>query len=175
MRRFLRGLDFFRLLRDAHRGLGVGGDFSLGKLVLTIVAMLLVGAKRLEQLRFMSHDPLLLRFAGASRMPTARSLGRALGRMSWRTWPELERLSTAMVRQGTQPLNLRRWTLDIDGSVLSTGLQVERAERGYNPHHRKNPSYFPILATLAQTGHVVGHLNRRDQIKLRHRALTPAR
>lgn len=170
VRRFLRGMGFLRSLRDAERTLRIGGDFSLRKLVLTLVAMLLTGAKRLEHLRFMSGDPLLLRFVGASRMPTARSLGRGLARMSWRTWPELDRLSTAMVRRATQRLNVRRWTIDIDGSVLTTGLKVERAERGYNPHHRKNPSYFPILATLAQTGHVVGHLNRRGNVHDSHRS-----
>jgi hypothetical protein len=139
-------------------------------LVLTVVAMLLAGAKRLEHLLFMGSDPLLLRFVGLSRAPSARSLGRSLRRLSWRTWAELERLSTWMVRLGTQSLKLRRWTLDIDGSVLTTGLRVERAERGYNPHHRKNPSYFPILATLAQTGHVVGHLNRRGNVHDSHRS-----
>jgi hypothetical protein len=168
MRRFLRGVGFFDALRDAEKRLRIGGDFSLRKLVLTIVAMLLAGAKRLEHLLFIGSDPLLLRLVGASRTPTARSLGRALRRMSWRTWPELDRLSTAMVRSGTQSLNLRRWTIDIDGTVLTTGLQVERAQRGYNPHQRKNPSYFPILATLAQTGHVVGHLNRRGNVHDSH-------
>jgi hypothetical protein len=170
MRRFLRSLGFFPSLRDAERRLGIGGDFSLRKVVLTVVAMLLAGAKRLEHLLFVGNDPLLLRFVGASRAPTARSLGRALCRMSWRTWPELDRLSTAIVRSSTQSLNLRRWTIDIDGTVLTTGQQVERAQRGYNPHHRKNPSYFPILATLAQTGHVVGHLNRRGNVHDSHRS-----
>jgi hypothetical protein len=29
--------------------------------------------------------------------------------------------------------------------VVSTGLQVKRAFRGFNPHHRKVPSYYPII------------------------------
>jgi len=75
--------------------------------------------------------------------------------MTFRTWPVLDRLSTSMLEKAQRACTLPRWTIDIDGTVLTTGLQVERAERGYNPHHRKNPSYYPILATVAQTGHVL--------------------
>jgi hypothetical protein len=54
--------------------------------------------------------------------------------------------------------------------VLTTGLAVAGAERGYNPHHRKNPSYYPLLATLAQTGHVVSHRNRPGNVHDSHRS-----
>ena len=169
LRRFLRGLGLFAAVRASEKKVAIGGDFSFAKVVLSVLAMLLVGAKRLGHLAFLRDDPLFLRFAGLSLAPTARSLGRALGRMSWKTWPELDRLCRLAVHRATERLDLRRWTLDIDGSVLTTGLQVERAYRGFNPHHRKNPSYYPILATLAQTGHVVGHMNRRGNVHDSHR------
>ena len=35
------------------------------------------------------------------------------------------------------------------------GLQVERAFRGFNPHQRKVPSYYPIMAHLAETTHIL--------------------
>lgn len=169
LRRFLRGLGFCSALRDGEKKMRMGGDFSLSKVVLTVVGMLLVGAKRLRHLTFIGSDPLFLRFVGLSRAPSERSLGRALARMGWRVWPELDRLSHLVVRGAVERIGLRRWTIDIDGSVLTTGLQVERAERGFNPHHRKNPSYYPILATLAQTGHVIGHRNRRGNVHDSHR------
>jgi hypothetical protein len=169
VRRFLRRVGFFAAIRESAERLRVRGDFSFGKVVLAVVGMLLVGAKRLRHLAFVGSDPLFLRLVGLCRVPTERSLGRALTRMGWRVWPELDRLSYAMVNAGTAALGIRRWTIDIDGSVLTTGLQVERAERGYNPHHRKNPSYYPILATLAQTGHVIGHMNRRGNVHDSHR------
>ena len=170
LRRFLGGLGFFRELASSERRLGIGGDFSFAKVVLTVLAMLLVGAKRTRHLEFLRDDPLVLRFAGLTRAPTERSLARSLRRMTYRTWPELERLSLLVVRNAPECLDLPRWTLDVDGSVLTTGLQVERAKRGFNPHHRKNPSYYPILATLAQTGHVLGHLNRRGNVHDSHRS-----
>jgi hypothetical protein len=54
--------------------------------------------------------------------------------------------------------------VDVDGVVVSTGLKVERAFRGYNPHHRKVPSYYPIMAHLAETTHVLGVKNRSGNV-----------
>lgn len=61
-------------------------------------------------------------------------------------------------------LPVRALTLDVDGSVVSTGQQVERAFRGFNPHHRKVPSYFPIFAQVGETGHVLRVQNRSGNI-----------
>lgn len=55
-------------------------------------------------------------------------------------------------------------TLDVDGTVLSTGLQVERAFRGYNPHRQKVPSYFPIMTYVAESGHIARIENRSGNI-----------
>jgi Transposase DDE domain group 1 len=170
LRRFLRRLGFFDELRRAERTSRVRGDFSFRAAVLLVVGMLFVGARRLHHVAFLRDDPLFLRFIGLSRSPSERSVSRTLKKMTWRTWPVLDRLSRRAVRAATDRLDLKRWTVDIDGSVLTTGLQVERAERGFNPHHRKNPSYYPILATLAQTGHVIGHRNRRGNVHDSHRS-----
>lgn len=170
VRRFLRSLDFAAELRRSEQKLGLGGDLSLAKVVLTVVGMLIAGAKRLRHLAFLGNDPVFLRFAGLSKAPSERSLSRALKKMTYRTWPELDRLATLVARAALDDIDARRWTLDIDGSVLTTGLQVERAKRGFNPHHRKNPSYYPILCTIAQTGHVLGHHNRRGNVHDSHGA-----
>jgi hypothetical protein len=168
VRRSLRMLDFASELRRSAQKLHLGGDLSLTQLVLSVVGMLLAGAKRLHHIAFLADDPVFLRFAGLSRAPTERSLSRALKRLTWRTWPELDRLTTLVARAALDDIDARRWTLDIDGSVLTTGLEVERAERGFNPHHRKNPSYYPLLCTVAQTGHVLGHKNRRGNVHDSH-------
>ncbi len=36
--------------------------------------------------------------------------------------------------------------------------------RGFNPHHRKNPSYYSLLAHLAQTGHILRLRNRPGNV-----------
>ena len=69
-----------------------------------------------------------------------------------------------MVSEAIQKQCMPRLTLDIDGSGISTGGSVEWAYRGFNPHHRKDPSYYPILAHLAQTGHILRVKNRPGNV-----------
>ena len=42
---------------------------------------------------------------------------------------------------------LSRVTLDLDGTVMRTGLCAEGAERGFNPHHPKDKSYVSARRT----------------------------
>lgn len=60
-------------------------------------------------------------------------------------------------------MRLPRLTIDVDGTVVRTGATVAWAFRGFNPHHRKDPSYYPLLAHLAQTGHILRCKNRPVQ------------
>ena len=55
-------------------------------------------------------------------------------------------------------------TLEVDGSVVSTGLKVEGARRGFNPHRRRVPSYYPITAYEANTGQVLRVGNRAGNV-----------
>src|SRR2546422_281922 len=75
------------------------------------------------------------------------------------------KLNGELIAPIVQRLPLRTLTVDVDGTVISTGLTVERAFRGYNPHHRKVPSYYPISAYLAETGHVLRVQNRSGNVE----------
>lgn len=59
---------------------------------------------------------------------------------------------------------LARATIDFDGTVIRTGDQVDGAERGFNPHHPKDPSYYPLTGHLAQTGQLLGVWNRPGNV-----------
>lgn len=47
-----------------------------------------------------------------------------------------------------------------DGAVVRAGSQAQWAFRGFNPHHRKDKSYYPLLAHVAQTGQILRLKNR---------------
>lgn len=69
-----------------------------------------------------------------------------------------------LVCDDIERLGLRRLTVDLDGSVIRTGNQVAWAVRGYNPHHPKDPSYYPIFAHLAETGQILRLKNRPGNV-----------
>ena len=48
--------------------------------------------------------------------------------------------------------------------MITTGATVVLAFKGFNPHHRKDPSYYPILAHLAQSGRILKVKNRLGNV-----------
>lgn len=169
-RRYLRQRRVTAHLADSERRLPRRGDLRFVPLVLLVVAMLLVGGRRLRHVEFLGDDPLVRRITGLRRVPSRRTLARRLGALRKIDLAEIDRLILVTAADSIGGHRIPRLTIDIDGSVLTTGLTVTGAVRGYNPHHRKNPSYYPITATVAQTGHVLSHRNRPGNVHDSHRA-----
>jgi Transposase DDE domain group 1 len=162
LRRYLRQLDLpFRL---RHACAASGGDYGGDRLAQLIVALFYVGARRLEHLRYVAGDPLVARFCGLARMPTARTVGNWLRQFTHATIAPLAQLNHELVIDVVKRLALPRLTIDVDGTVIRTGATVGWAFRGFNPHHRKDPSYYPLLAHLAQTGHILRVKNRPGNV-----------
>src|SRR6266536_1936200 len=162
LRRYLRGRDLPRRLRAACAS--TGGDYGGGRLALLILSLFYVGARRLEHLRYVAGDPLIARFAGLTRVPTARTVGNWLRQFTQQTLAPLVQLNHALVVDAVTRLALPRLTIDVDGTVVRTGATVGWAFRGFNPHHRKDPSYYPLLAHVAQTGHILRMKNRPGNV-----------
>ena len=104
------------------------------------------------------------RFCSLLRLPRERSVVRWLKRFTHKSLQALVELNSQIVCQAIEKQRLGRLTLDIDGSVITTGAKVSWAFRGFNPHHRKDPSYYPLLAHLAQTGHILRVKNRPGNV-----------
>jgi hypothetical protein len=99
-----------------------------------------------------------------ARLPTARTVGNWLRQFTQATLAPLVRLNHDLVIDAVTRLALPRLTIDIDGTVVRTGATVGWAFRGFNPHHRKDPSYYPLLAHVAQTGHILRVKNRPGNV-----------
>ena len=162
LRRYLRQVDLPQRLRAACTA--TGGDYGGGRLALLVLALLYVGARRLEHLRYVAGDPLIARFCGVARIPTARTVGNWLRQFTQATLAPLVQLNHDVVIDAVKRLALPRLTIDVDGTVVRTGATVGWAFRGFNPHHRKDPSYYPLLAHVAQTGHILRVKNRPGNV-----------
>jgi Luciferase-like monooxygenase/Transposase DDE domain group 1 len=162
LRRYLWQHDLPRRVRTACSG--TGRDYGGGRLALLVLALLYVGARRLEHLRYVAGDPLIARFCGLARIPTARTVGNWLRQFTQNTLAPLVQLNHDLVIDAVRRLALPRLTIDIDGPVVRTGATVSWAFRGFNPHHRKDPSYYPLLAHVAQTGHILRVKNRPGNV-----------
>src|SRR5215467_5196760 len=162
LRRYLRTIDLPRRLQAACAALG--GDYGGARLALLLMALPYVGARRLEHLQYLVGDPLVRRFTGLARVPTARTVSNWLRRFTQETLRPLVRLNQDLVLDTVARLKVPRLTLDVDGTVVRTGATVAWAFRGFNPHHRKDRSYYPLLAHVAQTGHILRIKNRPGNV-----------
>src|SRR6266508_404623 len=162
VRRYLHRLDVMGRLRRAVAD--VPSDYGGARLALLVVALFYVGARRLEHLRYLAGDRLIARFCGVARFPTAHTVSNWLKQFTQATLAPLIQLNHDLVVEAVTKLRLPRLTLDVDGTVVCTGAKVQWAFRGFNPHHRKALSYYPLVAHLAQTGHILRLKNRPGNV-----------
>ena len=87
-------------------------------------------------------------------------MGNWLRQFTHATLVPLVQLNHDLVVEAVQRLALPRLTIDVDGTVVRTGATAGSAFRGFNPHHRKDTSYYPLLAHVAQTVHILRVKNR---------------
>ena len=139
-------------------------DYGARRMILLMLGLLIAGGRRLWHLRYLAEDPIVQRFASLKRVPSPMTAGRWLRQFTQEHVELLLTLNSSITTAAIQRLRLRRITVDVDGSVLSTGATVEGARRGFNPHHRKVPSYYPITAYEAQSGQVLRVHNRSGNI-----------
>lgn len=164
LRRYFALLDLHRRIRQAFSAYRLSGDYGCGRLVLLIIALLVVGARRLEHLRYLAHDPLVGRLCGLARIPSERTVVNWLKQFTQEALQALISLNSTLLYEQVERLGLSRLTIDIDGTVVRTGGAVAWAFRGFNPHHRKDRSYYPLLAHLAQTGQILRLRNRPGNV-----------
>ncbi len=164
LRRYFSLLGLHRRIRHAFSGYGLGGDYGAGRLVCLVITLIVVGARRLEHLRYLAHDPLVARLCGLARIPTNRTVVNWLKQFTQEALQALISLNSALLYEQLEQLKLPRLTIDVDGTVVRTGNTVAWAFRGYNPHFKKDPSYYPLLAHLAQTGHILRLKNRPGNV-----------
>jgi Transposase DDE domain group 1 len=164
VRRYFAACDLVTLLRRELGAVLPRSDFGAIRMVLVVLALIISGGRRVHHILFVAEDPVVLRLCGLRRMPTPRSVGRWLAEFRVRHVTALQRVNALVAAKAIVRAGLRRLTIDVDGSVVSTGLKVERAQRGYNPHRRKVPSYYPITAYEAQSGQILRAQNRSGNV-----------
>src|SRR6266404_9257827 len=164
LRRYFHLIGLNHRIRRGFREHQLRGDYSCTHLVLLVIALLVVGARRLQHLRYVAHDPLFARLCGLARIPADRTVVKWLKEFTQASLGALMRINSELLYDQIQQLGLRRLTIDIDGTVIRTGNKVAWAMHGFNPHHPKDPSYYPLLAHLAQTGQILRLKNRPGNV-----------
>ena len=137
--RYMQRIDFNRRLARRLSGARLPTDFGVVAMVRVLLALIILGGRRVRHIQFLEGDSLVRRFCGLQQLPAARTVGRWMTWFDARTVQRIGDLNADLVAEQITAMPLRTLTIDVDGTVVSSGLTAERAFRGYNPHHRKVP------------------------------------
>ena len=149
-------LELKERLRACVRHLRPRGAYGSATILLLLVGHLMLGWRRLRDLDYYRDDPLVARFLGLRRLPDVATISRALRRFDGQVVDRLRDLLRSLVLQRILESRLQRVTVDFDGSVLSTKSRTtEGTAVGYNSKAKGCRSYYPLYATVAQTGQVL--------------------
>ena len=153
-----------RQLSGCFRHLTVSPIFGHGVVVLLLVVHLLLGYRRLQDMRYYQDDPMVRRLLGLERLPDVATVSRTLAGLDEASVTHLRRLNRQRVLEQLGKLGLARITLDFDGSVLSTGRFAEGTAVGFNRKKKGQRSYYPLFCTIAQTGQVLDVWHRPGNV-----------
>lgn len=138
--------------------------FPPNRVFLQLVVQLMLGFRSLSEQAYYRHDPMVKRLLGLSEMPDTATLSRQLQRVDEKSLDRLHQLVRNLVLERLGLLVPARVTIDFDGLVQSTKRHAEGLAVGYNPKKKGQRSYYPLFATIAQTGQVLDFLHRSGDV-----------
>ncbi len=151
-------------LSGCFRHLKVSPIFGHHVVVLLLIVHLLLGYRRLQDMRYYADDPMVHRLLGLKRLPDVATVSRSLAGLDAASVANLRCLNRQRVLEQLGILGLARITLDFDGSVLSTGRFAEGTAVGFNRKKKGQRSYYPLFCTVAQTGQVLDLWHRPGNV-----------
>src|SRR6266536_419363 len=151
-------------IRKACAHLGERNLYSPATIVQVLIVHLLLCFRKLRDVEFYEDDPLVKRVLGLKILPSVSTIGRTLKEFDERAVEAHHELNRTQVTDRLQMLEIRRVTLDFDGSVSSTKRHAEGSAVGFNKQKKGARSYYPLFCTVAQTGQVFDVLHRSGNV-----------
>ena len=132
--------------------------------VLLLIVHMLLGYRELRHIRYYRDAPMVRRVLGLSRLPDVSRISRMLAGADQSSVDSLRALLSELVLDRLSTLDIKRVTLDFDGSVIGTNRHAEATAVGFNKKKKGQRSYYPLFCTVAQTGQVLDVLHRPGNV-----------
>ena len=161
---FFHQLGLKDRLKKCFSHLGGSAVYSHHVVMLLLVVHLLLGYRELRDLRYYQDDEMVKRVLGLKRLPEVSTVSRRLAQADQHSVERVQMENRDLVLSRAVRLALSRVTVDFDGSVLSTGRRAEGTAVGFNKKKKGQRSYYPLFATVAQTGQVLDVLHRPGNV-----------
>lgn len=140
------------------------GTYRFWKLFLLLIVHRILGFRRLRDAQGHRADPLLKQVVGLPEIPDVSTLSRRLRAMDEPRVGKAHEGNRQLVLDGLAEHRIRRFTLDFDGSVLSTRRHAQGSAVGFNRKRKGERSYYPLLCTVAQSAQVFDFVHRPGNV-----------
>jgi Transposase DDE domain group 1 len=152
------------LLKGCFGHLKANPVFGHATVVMLLIVHILIGHRRLQELKYYQDDPIVRRVLQLKRLPDVSTVSRNLAQMD-ATSVKAQRAALRSVNGARlKAMAPARITLDFDGSVSGTNRKAQGAAVGYNKQKRGQRSYYPLFCTIAQTGQVFDFWHRPGNV-----------
>ena len=148
-------LNIKRRLSQCFKHLPTSSGYGHSIIVLLLITHLIIGYRRLSDIKYYYGDPLVLRALGLNKLPSVSTVSRMLSQHDNRSVANVRELSSNIVLDRLAHEQFSRITLDFDGTVQSTSRHAEGPAVGFNKKKKGARSYYPLLCTISQTGQVL--------------------
>lgn len=161
---FFTKLELKARLKSCFEHLPSSSIYSPHIIALVLIVHLTLGFRRLRDIEYYQDDLMVLRLLGLRKLPDVSTISRALTTIDAKDILKLRHFCKEMSLTRVQVQQLKRLTLDFDGSVLSTGRWAEGTAVGFNKKKKGQRSYYPLFCMIAQLGLVLDVLPRSGNV-----------
>jgi Transposase DDE domain group 1 len=129
--------------------LKISSIYGHGTVVMVLVVHLLLGYRKLQELRYYSDDPLVKRVLALKQLPDVATVSRILSTTDKTSVKHMRAMLRSMVSTRLSQMNPARITADFDGSVCGTSRKAQGTAVGYNKRKKGQRSFLHDCADLS--------------------------
>src|SRR5882762_8734661 len=162
----LEKLGFKKLIEETLTIHRIPRVMTIYQFLLGMVLAIYVGFSRLNHLRFVAQDPMLIGILQVGKLPPQCTFWRFLTSLPVTVAQQLLKLQRLLRERVWEAANVQlpSITLDTDTTVHTLYGQQMGARKSYNPKNKGKKSYQPILTFIAETReYVAGELRNGDR------------
>lgn len=160
----LLGLNLKKRLSKCFRHVRIHPIYGFQNIVLLLTVHVLLGFRRINDMKYYSHDPMVKRLVGLKRLPDPSRIARIFSQADERSMVKCRHLLKRLVIEQFLKHRIKSVTADFDGTVISTTRHAENTAVGFNKKKKGLRSYYPLFCTIAQTGQVLDFHHRPGNV-----------
>ena len=151
-------------LKKCFKHIKIHPIYGFSNTVMLLIVHLTLGYRKINDLKYYGHDPMVKKILGLNRLPDPSTISRILSHTDEKSFDKCKNLNKQIVLDRIEKEKLLRITTDFDGSVLSTKRHAEGTAVGFNKKKKGARSYYPLNCTIAQTNQVFDFLHRPGNV-----------